>query len=213
MDKVGGFRVSRINGKKIVGPLNGCYAKKLGVNFRVGKLKGNTLLVIGSAIFITIFIKYIEHDNEQTKIRNELREEELKDMSIPPTLSDRMKDPSWSIEYWIMADKFDPDCKTANEYMDENILEKTVTRRGSSYTHNIFEYLHSCKNASKRALELVQPRAKKWCYYKARDKRFEELCNEWEQNGQRYLKQIEQSYDVTIKRFQSITNGYYNDRL
>jgi hypothetical protein len=179
----------------------------------VNELKENLLWVIGVAIFVTVFVKYIEYDNKKTRINNELRKEQLKDMSIPPTLSDRMKDPSWSIGYWIMADKFDPDCKTANDYMDENVLEKTFTRKGHSYTHNIFEYLHSCKNASKRAFELVQPNAKKWCYYKDRDKRFEELCSEWEKNGQRYLEQIDQSYETTIKRFQSITNGYYDDRL
>jgi hypothetical protein len=179
----------------------------------VDKLKENLLLVIGIAIFLFVFIKYLEQDNKQTKINNELHEKELKDMSVPPILSDRMKDPSWSIEGWIMANKLDPDCKTANEYMDENVLEKTVTRKSRSDTRNIFEYLQSCKNASKRALELVQPNANKWCYYKNIDKRFEELCSEWEKNGQRYLKQIDQSYETTIKRFQSITNGYYNNRL
>lgn len=176
---------------------------------------GRFLLVpIGVAIVCVSFIKYDEHRYEQLKRNNELREIRLADMSIPPEISDRMRNPSWTIAYWITANELHSDCKKANEFMDENILEKTISRRrGGSYTLNILDYLKSCKNASQRSLELVQPRAKKWCHYKDTDARLDELCTEWEQNGQRYLAQIDLGYQETLGRFQKITNGYYNDKL
>lgn len=98
---------------------------------------------------------------------------------------------------------------TANEYMDDGISSKT---RGSK-TYHITDYLNSCKGAAQRAKDLVEPRAKKWCRYRHTDARLDELCSEWEQNSEIYLRKLRQGYGSTIARFQELTNGYYDSML
>lgn len=134
---------------------------------------------------------------------------EVWDMSVPPELSPEMRKSSWTIAHWISADKMHSDCKTANEYMDEGIASKT--RR--SKTYHITDYLNSCKGATQRAKDLVEPRVKKWCHYRHTDARLNEICSEWERNGERYLSKLRQDYDSTIARFQELTNGYYDSML
>lgn len=171
------------------------------------------LWIVGTVVFITIYVQYLNYDQQKIVESNKKFREELKDMSIPPKLSSIQKNSSWTIKHWISADKMQGDCETAHEYMDENILEKTVTRRGITRTYSIFDYLHSCKTARKRAEDLVSPQARKWCHYKKEDPRLDTLCSEWESNGQSYLLKIQNDYSSTEARFKKITNGYYNDRL
>lgn len=176
-------------------------------------LKEKLLWVIGTVAIITVYVQYLDNKQQNTIESNKKFQEELKDMSIPPKLSEIQRKSSWTIKHWISADKIQSDCQTAHEYMDEGILEKTITRKGRSRTYSIFEYLHSCKTASERAKELVSPQAKKWCHYRKTEPRLETLCNEWESHGESYLKKIQKDYTTTEARFKKITNGYYNDRL
>ncbi len=171
------------------------------------------LWIIGMIVIFVFFVQYLDYSQQKTIESNKQFQAELKDMSIPPILSEIQRRPHWTIKHWISADKMQGDCQTANEYMDENILEKTVTRRGRTRTTSIFDYLHSCKTASKRAEEQVSPQARKWCHYRKTDPRLETLCSEWENNGQSYLLKIQRDYSLTEARFKKITNGYYNDRL
>lgn len=167
-----------------------------------------------ATFFIVFALMYIYKPNHEEEVeKRSLREKELSDMSIPPVLSERMKKSSWNISYWIGADKIDPDCKTAHEYMDERILEKTYTRRGSSRTHSIFEYLGSCKRSAQRAFDQVSPSAKKWCHYRATDSKLEELCAEWEKNGNKYLNRKMLDFSEAEERFKKITNGAYSEQL
>jgi|GEM_PF-6402269 len=83
------------------------------------------LWVIGTVVVITIYVQYLNYNQQKTIENNKKFEEELKNMSIPPKLSKIQEKPSWTIKHWISADKMQGDCKTAHEYMDENILEKT----------------------------------------------------------------------------------------
>lgn len=171
------------------------------------------LWVIGTVAIITIYVQYLNHSQQKTIESNKKFQEELKDMSIPPKLSKIQRQSSWTIKYWISADKMHSDCQTAHEYMNEGVLEKTIRRKGRSRTYSIFDYLHSCKTASKRAEELVSPQAKKWCHYRKTDSRLETLCAEWETHGKSYLKKIESDYSSTEARFKKVTNGHYNNRL
>ena len=100
-------------------------------------------------------------------------------MTIPPTLSERMRNSSFSIKGWIGVDKIQSDCKTANVYMDEGIIEKQrIKRNVIVHKYDIFGYLNSCKKASQRELNKVSPSIKKWCYYRSTDPRLEELWSE-----------------------------------
>lgn len=173
----------------------------------------NTIYIIGLVLFITVFVKLLDYNQQEIIERNKRYQEELADMSIPPKLTAIQNDPGWTIKHWISADRLHADCKTAHEYMNENILEKRVTRNGKTKVYSIFDYLSSCKTASKRAYELVFPQARKWCHYRKMEPRLEVLCSEWEAHGATYLKKIDADYLETESRFKSMTNGYYNDRL
>jgi len=180
------------------------------------KVKMAALLVIACAVCIFAVVSCGKDDMEEARKKNIEREAMLNDMSIPPVLSDTMRDPSWSIKYWIGASEnmMPGDCKTAHEYMDEGILEKTVhKRRGGSYTHNIFEYLGGCKRSAKRAVESVYPYIAKWCHYRATDARLNELCSEWEENGDSYISTLEAQYTATETRFRQMTGSAYEDEL
>lgn len=179
----------------------------------MGRLKENLIWVGCVGLFLVVFIGYLQYDREKTKEINAQRALDLQDMSIPPILSERMRNSNWSIKYWISADRMQADCKTAHEYMDQGILEKTITRRGRSRTYSIFDYLGSCKRASQRASDLVFPHVRKWCHYRDTDERLNELCSEWEVSGESYLNKIENEYISTENRFRKITNGYYDLQL
>lgn len=171
------------------------------------------LWIVVTAAILTLYVQYLNYDQQKTIDYNKKFREDLKDMSIPPKLSKIQEETSWTIKHWISVDKMQGDCETAHQYMDENILEKTVTRKGKTRTYSIFSYLNSCKTASKRAEELVSPQARKWCHYRNQDPRLETLCSEWENNFQSYLLKIQDDYSSTEARFKIMTGGIYNDRL
>jgi hypothetical protein len=172
------------------------------------------LLIIALPIYFFVVSSCSKQSAEDVRAKNEEREKALADLSIPPVLSDRMKDSSWTIRYWIGADGMSSDCRTAHEYMDDGILEKTVKRRrGAARTYNIFQYLGSCKRAAQRAIDQVSPHVKKWCHYRATDARLNELCEEWEQNGESYISTIQAHYDSTEARFRQITGDAYSEQL
>lgn len=172
-------------------------------------------LIIAISIFFFVLSNCSAQDREEARKRSAIEEQSLKDMSIPPVLSERQRDPSWSIRSWVGADKIHGDCRIAHEYMDDGTLEKTIRKRrgGTGTTHNIFEYLKSCKNAGQRAMDLVSPRAKKWCHYRSTDARLNELCEEWEKNGASYISTIELQYRETESRFREMTGGAYDEDL
>ena len=178
------------------------------------ELKLIVLLIIALPIYFFVLSSCSKNSAEEVSARNAEREKSLADLSIPPVLSDRMKDPSWTIRHWIEADKMSSDCRTAHEYMDDGVLEKTVKRRrGASKTYNIFQYLGSCKRSAQRAIDQVSPHVKKWCHYRATDARLNELCEEWEKNGESYISTIQANYDTTEARFRKITGDAYSEEL
>lgn len=178
------------------------------------ELKLLLLLIIALPIYFFAISSCSKNSAEEVRARNAEREKSLADMSIPPVLPDRMRDPSWTIRHWIGADGMSSDCRTAHEYMDDGVLEKTVRRRrGASRTYNIFQYLGSCKRAAQRAIDQVSPHAKKWCHYRATDARLNELCEEWEKNGESYISTIRANYDSTEARFRQIKGDAYSERL
>lgn len=134
-------------------------------------------------------------------------------MFTPPKLHKRQKQKTWTIKYWIGADTFDSDCQTALDFMDEGVIEKSRIRRGSTIKRSIFDYLGSCKRSKKRAFDRVNYQAVKWCYYRNQNLRFENLCSEWENHGEKYLQKIEKDYIYTLEKFQKLTNGYYKNEL
>ena len=178
-------------------------------------LKQILIMIAAFTVYYLVIVLFLpKKDPEEIMRRNSERERVLKDMSIPPTLSDRMKDPSWTIRYWLGVDKMGHDCKIAHEYMDDGVLERTIRgRRTRGRTHNIFEYLGSCKRAPQRAIAMVTPQAKKWCHYRKTDPRLEELCSEWEKNGGNYISMLEEQYKSTELRFRTITGSAYEEKL
>jgi len=178
------------------------------------ELKLIALLIVALPIYFFVVSSCSNNNAEEVRARNAEREKSLADLSIPPVLPDRMKDPSWTIRHWIEADTMSSDCRTAHEYMDEGVIEKTVKRRrGAARTYNIFQYLGSCKRAAQRAIDQVSPYVKKWCHYRATDARLNELCEEWEQNGESYISTIQANYESTEARFRQITGDAYSERL
>ncbi|QGM44414.1 hypothetical protein [Methylocystis heyeri] len=152
-------------------------------------------------IWIAGVIFYANMDREAIGRSNEKYEREINDLSVPPTLGARIEDPSWSIAYWISADKKDADCVTADEYMDHNAESKTVTQRGHTKTYYLSEYIDSCRNRVKRALEQVTPPVRKWCAYRHTSPRLETLCHEWEQNKDIYISRMNKLDGPTLARY------------
>jgi len=157
------------------------------------------LLFLGAWIGGAMF--YANMEKETARKSNEKYEREINDLSVPPTLGARIEDPNWSIAYWISADKKDADCATADEYMDHNAVSKTVARRGHSKTYYLAEYVESCSNRVKRALEQVAAPVRKWCAYRRTNPRLETLCHEWEQNKDRYIAQMNELDGPTLARY------------
>ena len=177
-------------------------------------LKHIALLLIGLPIYLYSLSSCSKENLEEARTPGAERERSHADLSIPPVLSDRMKDPSWTIRYWVGADSMSFDCRTAHQYMDEGVIQKTTKpRRGPAQTHNIFEYLGSCKRAAQRAIDQVSPQVKKWCHYRSTDLRLDKLCREWEDNGKSYIAAIQAQYDSTVARFRQLTGSAYRQQL
>lgn len=172
-------------------------------------LRNMALLVVGLAIFGLAVTKYSSSNNAKTREQLAAAEARRNDPSIPPELSSIQRDPTWTIKGWIVEDGMPSDCRKAHEFMDKKTY--SVTRRTSKIT--VLDYLHSCKGAKERAAKMVLPQATKWCIYRATDPRLEQLCAEWEQHGDSYMRQFDAAYESTIARFESMTNGYYDQQI
>jgi hypothetical protein len=129
---------------------------------------------------------------------------DLADPNVPPELSDRMRDPSWTIKYWMGVGGKQSDCDQANEMMDKRAYARQTTKRGVvQHIYYLSDYVSSCGNTVTRALSYVEPEAKKWCQYRKSDSRFETLCTEWEQNKDSYVAELHAATQPTVDRYAS----------
>jgi hypothetical protein len=164
----------------------------------------NSLLILGFiAAWLAGWVYYADIKNEATRQRNEQYARDMKDMSVPPVLSDRQTDPSWTIAYWLSVGEKSSDCVTADDYMDRNAISKTVTRNGNSKTYYLKDYVESCQNRIPRNMEMVEPATRKWCAYRQTNLRLETLCREWEQNKDIYLARFRASDEPTLSRYRA----------
>ena len=143
-----------------------------------------------------------EDRNAQARASLEAMQDNLNDPTAPPILSDRMLDPDWSIRQWLSVGRKSSDCVMADEMMDNNATAKVVTRRGSSRTYYLSDYMSSCQNFSERMyFEIVAPRAEKWCQFRDHTPRIEELCAEWTENKEFYLQSLRAAARPTVERY------------
>lgn len=129
-------------------------------------------------------------------------EKSVSDPTVPPELSDRMRDPSWTIKYWMGVGVRQSDCDVANEMMDKHAYARQTTKRGSVlHTYYLSDYVSSCASTVTRILSYVEPQARKWCQYRDSDPRFKTLCAEWEQNKDNYIAELRASTQPTVDRY------------
>ncbi len=131
-------------------------------------------------------------------------EKDLRNPSVPPTLSDIQQDPDWSIRRWIGVGIENRDCKMADEMMDQNATIKTMRRRRMVREYHLVDYIAGCRDSNAGMIrDIVEPQAKKWCQYRNTSPRLDELCNEWLEKTPKYLEAIRAMAEPTLKRYES----------
>ncbi|EOY8186142.1 hypothetical protein [Hafnia paralvei] len=168
----------------------------------------NRLWVIGVGIaFLLGYYKYIEFERNETAKSVAQYEKNMNDPNSPPVLSERMRDPSWNIAYWIDVDRKSSDCIMADEIMDAGGNVKVSYKRGAETSrHYLSEYISSCSNRVNRTIEQVERPARKWCAFKNNDPRLAQLCSEWSNNKNIYLNKIKQLDAPTLNRYENYPN-------
>src|SRR5690606_10959893 len=87
------------------------------------------ILVLCSVWWLAGVILCGERERRLSAQRHEQLMIDLHDMSVPPVLSERMKDPDWSIAKWMGVERKARPCIAADELMDNNAVSRTTTRR------------------------------------------------------------------------------------
>ncbi|ECN0920297.1 hypothetical protein AAHT98_27300 (plasmid) [Klebsiella pneumoniae] len=174
---------------------------------RIIKYKGFIQFVIFAIFLYGVYWIAIKPPYTAQKSYADLVEENTNDPSAPPIISSTMRDPSWSIRYWLDVDKKSSDCVMADEIMDKGGNVKILRKRGAVIKeYYLADYISSCKNRINRSLEMVDKRAKKWCDFKNTDHRLQELCTEWTNNKDIYLATIHKIDDPTLYRYDNYPN-------
>lgn len=171
------------------------------------KISGGLILFVVLVLWLLgvyVYTEYQHNATEQSLVKSAAN---LNDPLAPPIISERMRDPSWSIRYWLDVDKKSSDCTMADEIMDKGGNVKILTKRGSEVRrYYLSDYISSCQNRIKRSLEMVERPAQKWCKFKDKDPRLAELCTEWSNNKETYLTTIKRNDSPTLERYKNYHN-------
>ena len=98
---------------------------------RIIKYKGFIQFVIFAIFLYGVYWIAIKPPYTAQKSYADLVEENTNDPSAPPIISSTMRDPSWSIRYWLDVDKKSSDCVMADEIMDKGGNVKILRKRGA----------------------------------------------------------------------------------
>ena len=163
-----------------------------------GSFIGLTLIMACIAGVVT----WASNDGEVTKARVAQSEADLKDPSKPPVLSKTMRDPTWSIKGWLSIGTKDGDCVFADEIMDEGGNVK-ILKKGGAETRRYYlaDYIDSCER--RQHLEFAAPAAEKWCAFRSTDDRLDQLCSEWMNNKDQYVREIQRTDAPTLERYRT----------